>query len=82
MSTIIGPPTRSGGHLIAGPGGARAILAATGMLMALNYFGFRSFASLGGVSGGAIPVRLFAAGVSVRRLVELSVELDFQSLLD
>ncbi len=82
MSNKIGPPTRSGGHLIAGPGGARAILAATGMLMALDYFGFRSFASLGGVSGGAIPVRLFAAGVSVRRLVELAVELDFQSLLD
>lgn len=82
MSTIIEPPTRSGGHLIAGPGGARAILAATGMLVALDYFGFRSFASLGGVSGGAIPVRLFAAGVSVRRLVELAVELDFQSLLD
>ncbi|MBS2009419.1 MAG: patatin-like phospholipase family protein [Cyanobacteria bacterium SZAS TMP-1] len=80
--TTTNKPGKTGAHLFAGPGGARAIVATTGMLMALDFFGYRSYATLGGVSGGSIPVRLYAAGVSVRRLVELTVELDFESLLD
>jgi predicted acylesterase/phospholipase RssA len=50
--------------------------------MALNYFGFHSFESVGGISGGAVPLRFYAAGVTVPEMIDLAINLDFGSLLD
>lgn len=75
--------TGDGGyHLIAGPGGSRAILATSGMLMALEFFEIRNFKSIGGISGGSIPLRLFAAGLSIKQIVDTALELSFESMLD
>lgn len=72
----------SGTHLIAGPGGSRAILAASGMIMALFYFGIKKFATIGGISGGSLPLRLLAHGLNARELIDIAIELKFDSLLD
>ncbi len=58
------------------------MLAALGMLLALCWFGFRKCKTVGGISGGAIPQVLYAAGYSIEEIVELAINLDFQSLLD
>lgn len=58
------------------------MLATLGMLLALWWFGTRKCKTVGGISGGAIPQLLFAAGFSVKEIVELAINLDFQSLLD
>ncbi|MBX3151933.1 patatin-like phospholipase family protein [Candidatus Obscuribacterales bacterium] len=77
-----GDTANGGYHLIAGPGGSRAILATSGMLMALEFFGVRTFKSIGGISGGSIPLRLFAAGLSIKQIVDMALELNFESMLD
>lgn len=69
-------------HLIGGPGGSRAILAVSGMLLALKYLGFDRYATIGGISGGSLPLRLLAGGMSVGQIVENAVELRFLDLLD
>lgn len=69
-------------HLIGGPGGSRAILAVSGMLLALKYLGFDRYATIGGISGGSLPLRLLAGGMSVRQIIDIAVELRFLDLLD
>ena len=69
-------------HLIGGPGGSRAILAVSGMLLALKYLGMDKFATIGGISGGSLPLRLLADGMSVKQIVEIAIELRFLDLLD
>ncbi len=72
----------AGFHIIAGSGGCRAMLATIGMLLALFWFGMRKIKSVGGISGGAIPMAFLAAGFHVKEIAKFAVELDFQSLLD
>lgn len=69
-------------HLIGGPGGSRAILAVSGMLLALNFLGMKKFATIGGISGGSLPLRLLAGGMSVSKIVETAIELQFLNLLE
>lgn len=80
-------PTESPGdtsklHLIAGPGGSRAILATNGLIMALGYFGFTDYVTIGGISGGSLPLRLLAHGMNIREMIDTVIELKFNSLLD
>lgn len=76
------PPSPRSIHLIGGPGGSRAILAASGMLMALKYLGIDKFATIGGISGGSLPLCLLAGGMSVKEIVEIAIDLRFLDLLD
>ena len=76
------PPCPPSIHLIGGPGGSRAILAVSGMLLALNYLGLNKFATIGGISGGSLPLRLLAGGMSVKDIVAVAIELQFLDLLD
>ena len=72
----------AGLHLIAGPGACRSIAGSIGLLLALDWFGYRNFSTVGGISGGSIPLCLFAEGLSIEEIVEMAMNLDFQSLLD
>jgi len=69
-------------HLIGGPGGSRAILAVSGMLLALKYLGIENYVTIGGISGGSLPLRLLASGMSVKQIVETAIDLRFLDLLD
>jgi predicted acylesterase/phospholipase RssA len=68
--------------LICGPGGCRSIIGSIGLLLALDWFGCRNFSTVGGISGGSIPLSLFADGFSTKQIVEMAMNLDFQELLD
>lgn len=68
-------------HLVAGSGGCRAMLANLGMLLALNWLGKLKVASMGGISGGAIPFCLYAAGLSLEEIVDCAIGLDFETLV-
>lgn len=67
-------------HLTVSSGGCRAILGGAGTILALEHAGV-GLASLGGISGGALPAALYAAGVSAHELVRLALDIEFASLL-
>ena len=72
----------AGLHLIAGPGACRTIVGSLGLLLALDWFGYRKFATVGGISGGSIPMSLLAHGRSIPEIIDLAMRLEFQNLID
>ncbi len=68
-------------HTVCGSGGSRAILASAGFLYALHKTGYADARTIGGVSGGSIPTLMHAAGMSPGRMVQLAIDIDFNSLL-
>ncbi|HEY9870476.1 MAG TPA: hypothetical protein V6D08_15030 [Candidatus Obscuribacterales bacterium] len=76
-------PTSTGFHLVAGPGGSRAILGVAGALMAIEQSKLKDqIVTEGGISGGSIPLFLHAMRVPVSRIVAIAAELEFHSLLE
>jgi predicted acylesterase/phospholipase RssA len=68
-------------HVVFGAGGSKAILGATGAIVAFEKCGFTKFATIGGVSGGSIPASLFANGTSAQELLQLAIGADFTKFL-
>lgn len=68
-------------HLVCGAGGTRAIIGCTGAIVGLHAQGYHSWATIGGISGGAFPAVLFAAGVPLRNLIRRCLSSDFATLL-
>ncbi len=68
-------------NLVCGSGGSRAILGSSGAILACHLAGISNWRTLGGASGGSIPTALLAAGVHPTKIVHLTIELDFASLL-
>jgi len=75
------PGTNSGLHLVCGAGGSRAILASAGAVMATRFAGITEWQTIGGISGGSIPAVALAAGIDPRELMQLTVDVDFSSLV-
>lgn len=68
-------------HLVCGAGGSRAILASAGAIMATRLAGITDWQTVGGISGGSIPAVAMAAGVDPREIMQLTVDVDFSSLV-
>lgn len=73
---------KAGLHLIAGPGACRTISGTLGLLLALDWFGYRQYSTVGGISGGSIPMSFLADGRTIRQIVDLAMKLEFANLLD
>lgn len=69
-------------HIVGGPGATRAILAVAGMLLALRYLELNRYGTVGGVSGGSIPLALAAGGQSEERVAETAIALNFADLIE
>lgn len=59
----------------------RASLAVLGVIMGLRWFGYRTFKSVGGISGGTLPLRFLAAGMRLGKIIDLAME-DLTAHLD
>ncbi len=57
------------------------MLAMLGMFLALWWFGFRTFKTIGGISGGSIGLRFFAEGMGICKVINLAMQ-DFSTLID
>jgi len=68
-------------NLVCGSGGSRAILGSSGAILACHVAGIDNWRTLGGASGGSIPTALLAGGVHPTKIVRLTIEIDFSSLL-
>lgn len=68
-------------HLVCGAGGSRAILSGAGAVMACHIAGIEKWDTLGGISGGSIPTVAYAAGIDPADLMQLTVDVDFSSLV-
>jgi predicted acylesterase/phospholipase RssA len=68
-------------NLICGGGGSRAVLGSSGMLLACEIAGIKSWRTAGGVSGGSIPSLMAAAGVPPARILHEVIQTDFSSML-
>lgn len=68
-------------HLVCGAGGSRAILASAGAIMATRFAGITEWQTIGGISGGSIPAVALAAGIDPRELMQLTVDVNFSSLV-
>lgn len=68
-------------HIVCGAGGSRAILASAGALMACKIAGISEWQTIGGISGGSIPAVAMAAGIDPRDIMQLTVDVDFSSLV-
>ena len=68
-------------HLVCGAGGTRAILGCTGAIFGMYAQGVQTWGSIGGISGGAMPALLYAAGISPKQMLRLSLTIDFGKLL-
>lgn len=68
-------------HLVCGAGGTRAILGCTGAIFGLYAQGYQTWATIGGISGGAMPALLCAAEISPRQILRKSILTDFAALL-
>lgn len=68
-------------NLVCGAGGSRAILGGTGVIIAGHLAGIEKWRSAGGASGGSIPTLLLAGGVHPSKILRLTIETDFSSLL-
>ncbi len=75
------PGNSSEFHVVFGAGGSKAILGAAGAIAAFELCGFNRFATIGGISGGAIPAALYAHGVDAHELLRLSLAADFSKFL-
>jgi predicted acylesterase/phospholipase RssA len=71
----------TGKHLVCGAGGSRAILASAGAVMATRFAGITEWQTIGGISGGSIPAVALAAGIDPRELMQLTVDVEFSSLV-
>jgi predicted acylesterase/phospholipase RssA len=71
----------TGKHLVCGAGGSRAILASAGAVMAARFAGITEWQTIGGISGGSIPAVALAAGIDPREIMQLTVDVDFSSLV-
>jgi predicted acylesterase/phospholipase RssA len=65
--------------LVLGAGGSRAILSATGLILACHLAGRDKWRTISGVSGGSIPALMLAAGVPHKEIVRKVVAIDFVS---
>lgn len=68
-------------HLVCGAGGSRAIIGSAGAIFGLHAHGYNKWASVGGISGGAITSLLYAAGISPRTLLRRALTTDFSRLV-
>lgn len=68
-------------HVVFGAGGSKAILGATGAIVAFEMCGFNKFATIGGVSGGSIPAAFYANGTPAQELLQLAIGADFTKFL-
>lgn len=68
-------------HLVIEQGGSRAILTGLGATLAIKLAGLKSWSSIGGISGGAIPALLLADNADPLRIIETTMALDFLKLL-
>jgi len=68
-------------NLVGGAGGSRAILAVSGAILACHQAGLSKWHTLGGASGGSIPTVMLAAGVHPTKIVHMTIEMDFASML-
>lgn len=68
-------------HLVCGAGGSRAILGSAGAVMACKIAGITEWQTIGGISGGSIPALSLAAGIDPRDIMQLTVDVDFSSLV-
>lgn len=68
-------------NLVGGAGGSRAILATSGAILACHQAGLSRWRTLGGASGGSIPTVMLAAGVHPTKIVHMTIEMDFASML-
>lgn len=68
-------------HLVIEQGGSRAILTGLGATLALKLSGLKSWSTIGGISGGAIPALLLAANADPLKVLEITMKLDFLKLL-
>jgi predicted acylesterase/phospholipase RssA len=68
-------------HLVIEQGGSRAILTGLGATLAIKLFGIKSWSTIGGISGGAIPALLLADNADPLKILETTMSLDFLKLL-
>lgn len=68
-------------NLVGGAGGSRAILATAGTILACHQAGISQWRTVGGASGGSVPTVMLAAGMHPTKIVRLTIELDFASML-
>lgn len=68
-------------HLVCGAGGTRAIIGCAGAIFGLYAQGLRSWATIGGISGGSLPALLYAAGLHPRNLLRRSLSTNFATLI-
>lgn len=68
-------------HLVCGAGGSRAILASAGAIMACKIAGVTEWQTIGGISGGSIPALALAGGIDPRDIMQLTVDVNFSSLI-
>lgn len=79
---VVAPsPTALQKHIVCGAGGSRAILASAGAVMACKIAGITEWQSIGGISGGSIPAVALASGIDPRDIMQLTVDIDFSSLV-
>lgn len=75
------PPPSNLLHLAGSSGGARAILASCGVLLASELAGIE-YKSTGGISGSAITLYVYAKTGSAVECLKMALALDFDSLLE
>ncbi len=68
-------------HLAGSSGGARAILATCGLLLASEFAGIK-YKTKGGISGSAITLYFYAKTGSAVQCLNLALSMDFDSLLE